>query len=331
MFILNYDDGQGWHDARIVPYAPLNIDPSAMVFHYAQAVFEGLKCYRAADGRLLLFRPQMNFKRLNSSCDRLCIPLVDEDFALRALCELIKIEADWVPGEPDTSLYIRPFIIATEPALGVHPSHSYLFMIILSPVGPYYKEGLNPVRILIEDEYVRAIRGGIGFTKGAANYASSLKGQEKAEASGFTQVLWLDGVERKYIEEVGTMNVFFLINDEVITPALTGSILPGVTRDSVIALLKHWGIKVVERRISADEILAAGKDSSLKEAFGSGTAAVISPIGSLSRGRENIEVAGGKTGKLSRRLYDQLTGIQYRKLDDPFGWSYDIAIEAPTS
>jgi branched-chain amino acid aminotransferase len=331
MFILNYDDGQGWHDARIVPYEPLAIDPSAMVFHYAQSVFEGLKCYRATDGRLLLFRPQMNFKRLNASSDRLCIPPLDEDFALRALCELITVDADWAPGEPDTSLYVRPFIIATEPALGVHPAHNYLFMIILSPVGPYYKEGLNPVKIVIEDEYVRAVRGGIGFTKGSANYAASLKGQEKAEANGFTQVLWLDGIERKYIEEVGTMNVFFLINGEVVTPELTGSILPGITRDSVISLLKHWGITVTQRRISAAEIIAASENGSLQEAFGSGTAAVISPIGSLSRGGTTVEIAEGKTGTLSRRLYEQLTGIQYGKSDDPFGWSYDVTSYDVTS
>ncbi|MDR1560192.1 MAG: branched-chain amino acid aminotransferase [Clostridiales bacterium] len=324
MFIAEYEEGKGWYKAEILPYAPLELDPSIMALHYAQSVFEGLKCYRAADGRLLLFRPEMNFKRMNRSDERLCIPYIDEDFALRALMELLKTDKDWVPSLDGTSLYIRPFVFATERALGVHPSRQYKFMIILSPVGAYYKEGLNPVRIVIEDEYVRSVRGGIGFTKGAANYAISLKGQEKAQANGFTQVLWLDGVERKYIEEVGTMNVFFKINGEVVTPMLSGSILPGVTRDSVIQLIKSRGIPLSERRISVDELLDAQENGRLEEGFGSGTAAVISPIGSLSRKGREFVIAGGGIGELSRGLYEQLTGIQYGRLPDPFGWVREV-------
>jgi branched-chain amino acid aminotransferase len=320
MFVAEYESGKGWYKANILPYSPIQMDPSAMVLHYAQAVFEGLKCYRSRSGDILLFRPEMNFKRLNSSNDRLCIPLIDEEFAMKALIELLLIEADWVPDQEGTSLYIRPFIIATQPALGVHPSQNYKFMIILCPVGPYYKEGLNPVRICIEDEYVRSVRGSIGFTKGAANYAISLKGQEKAENNGFTQVLWLDGVERKYIEEVGTMNVFFMINGEVVTPELTGSILPGVTRDSVIQLLKLWDVPIHERKITVKELYDAHEAGTFQEAFGSGTAAVISPIGSLSWQGKEITISDGTPGSLAKKLYDNLTGIQYGKLPDPFGW-----------
>jgi branched-chain amino acid aminotransferase len=327
MLVVEYDSGEGWHDARIEPYAPFPMSPSAMVLHYGQAVFEGLKCYKAVDGRLLLFRPELNFKRLNTSDDRLCIPYIDEEFALSSLIELLKVEKDWVPSLEGTSLYIRPFVFATESALGVHPAHSYLYMVILSPVGPYYKEGVNPVRIVIEDEYVRSIKGGIGFTKGAANYAISLKGQEKAQDSGFTQVLWLDGVERKYIEEVGTMNVFFVIGGTLVTPALSGSILPGVTRDSCIAMAKSWGIPVEERKISAEEIFEAHESGRLDEAFGSGTAAVISPIGELSWQDRKAIVSGGKTGPLALRLYNELTGIQYGKLPDKFGWVKEVTLD----
>jgi branched-chain amino acid aminotransferase len=295
-----------------------------MVLHYAQSVFEGLKCYRADDGRLLLFRPEMNFKRLNRSDERLCIPHIDEDFAMQALMTLLKIDKDWVPSLDGTSLYIRPFVFATERAVGVHPSHFYKFMIILSPVGAYYKEGLNPIKIAIEDEYVRSVPGSIGYTKGAANYAISLKGQEKAAENGYAQVLWLDGVERKYIEEVGSMNIFFKIDGEVVTPMLTGSILAGITRDSVIQLVKSRGIPVHERRISVDELVNAQKKGTLEEAFGSGTAAVISPVGSLYWEGKEFTVADGGIGKLSQSLYDQLTGIQYGRLPDPFGWVREV-------
>jgi len=324
MFIAEYEADKGWYKADIIPYGPLELEPSVMVLHYAQSVFEGMKCYRSDDGRLLLFRPEMNFARLNRSNERLCIPLIDEGFALNALFTLLKTDKDWVPSVYGTSLYIRPFVFASEYALGVHPARSYKFMIILSPVGAYYKEGLNPVRIVIENQYVRSVRGSIGFTKGSANYAISLKGQEKAQASGFTQVLWLDGVERKYIEEVGTMNVFFKINGEVITPMLSDSILPGVTRDSVIQLVKSRGIPVSERLVSIDELLDAQQKGLLEEAFGSGTAAVISPIGSLSWEGKEFAVAGGGIGELSQSLYDQLTGIQYGRLPDPFGWVREV-------
>lgn len=324
MFVMDYLDGKGWHDARIVPYAPLELDPAAMVLHYGQAVFEGLKCYRTNDGRAVLFRPEMNFKRLNTSDERLCIPHIDEELAVKALIELIKTDVDWIPSEKNTSLYVRPFTLATEPALGVRPAASYKFIIILSPVGAYYKEGLNPVKICIEDEYVRAMKGGIGFTKASANYAISLKGQEKAKKNGFTQVLWLDGVHRKYIEEVGTMNVFFKLNGEVVTPSLEGSILPGITRDSVIKLLNSWGINVNERRISVDELLAASENGTLQEAFGTGTAAVISPIGEFSWNGKQFKVNDGSIGELSAKLFDCLTGIQYGLQEDKFGWIKEV-------
>ncbi len=323
MFIMNYKDGE-WRDPRIVPYAPLELDPASMVLHYGQSVFEGLKCYRTKDGKINLFRPEKNFERLNKSDERLCIPEIDRDFAVHALSELIKIEKDWIPTEPGTSLYIRPFTLATEVGVGVHPSSEYLFIIILSPVGAYYKEGLNPVKICIEDEYVRAVRGGIGFTKATANYAISLKGQEKAKEMGYSQVLWLDGIERKYIEEVGTMNVFFKINGEVLTPELGGSILPGITRMSVIELLEDKGIKVTERKITIDEIFEAAEQNKLEEAFGTGTAAVISPIGELNMSGKKIIINDGKIGEFSQKLYDELTGIQYGIIEDKFNWIKEV-------
>jgi branched-chain amino acid aminotransferase len=324
MFVAEYEKGKGWYKADIMPYGPIILDPAAMVLHYGQAVFEGLKCYRASDGRLLLFRPDMNIKRLNRSGERLCIPLLDEDLVYNAIVELLQTDAEWVPNAKDTSVYIRPFTFATETAIGVHPANRYKFIIILSPVGPYYPEGLDPVSITIEPEYVRSVRGSIGFTKAAANYAISLKGQEKAQQMGYTQVLWLDGIERKYVEEVGTMNVFFKINGEVITPMLTGSILPGVTRDSVIQLIKHWGIPMTERRISVEEIMQANEKGQLEEVFGSGTAAVISPVGELNWHDRRITINNGQIGELSARLYDELTAIQYGRLPDPFGWVHEV-------
>ena len=250
MFLMNYDEGKGWHDPRIVPYGPIELDPAAMCLHYGQEVFEGLKAYRTEDGRILLFRPDRNMARLNSSNERLCIPAIDEAFAVEAIKKLVSVDQDWIPTAEGTSLYIRPFIFATEAQVGVHPAQELLFAIILSPVGAYYPEGLNPVKIYVEDKYVRAVRGGMGYTKTGGNYAASLKAQDEAEKVGYTQVLWLDGVERKYIEEVGTMNVFFVIDDEIVTPELQGSILPGVTRMSCIELLKKQGYKVSERRLS---------------------------------------------------------------------------------
>src|SRR5690606_30496563 len=297
MLIVDYEEGKGWHNPRIEPYHPIELDPAAKVFHYGQTVFEGLKAYRTEDGRVLLFRPQKNFERLNRSCDRLSIPRLDETFLLESLLELIRIARDWVPDAPGTSLYIRPFIIATEPAPGLAPSRKYMYMVILSPVGMYDEEGIKPVKIFVEPEYVRAVRGGTGEAKTAGNYAASLKAQEKAEGLGYTQVLWLDGVERRYVEEVGSMNVFFRIGDTVVTPSLNGSVLAGVTRDSVIRLIRHWGIKVEERPLPIDEVLEAARSGTLVEAFGSGTAAVISPIGELNIGGETIAISNNETGE----------------------------------
>ena len=324
MFLMDYTEGEGWHHPRIVPYQPLMLDPSCMVFHYAQTVFEGMKAYLTNDEEVLLFRPDQNFKRLNNSNDRLCIPQIDEKFALEALKQLIKLDRDWIPSAPGTSLYIRPFVISTEPHLGVHPSKNYMFIIILSPVGSYYKEGLNPVKIAVEKNYVRTVAGGTGTAKTGGNYASSLKAQEESSKVGYSQVLWLDGRENKYIEEVGSMNIFFKVNGEVITPALNGSILAGITRDSIIQLLKHWNVPVTERKISMDEIVQAYKAGLLEEAFGTGTAAVISPIGEFFYQNEKIVVNDGEIGKVSKELYDTLTGIQNGVIPDPFGWSVKL-------
>lgn len=324
MFLMNYDEGQGWHDPRIVPYAPIALDPAAMCLHYGQEVFEGLKAYRTNDGRILLFRPDRNMARLNVSNDRLCIPPIDEEFAIEAVKKLVLVDKDWIPTEEGTSLYIRPYIFAVDAHVGVHPAHHLIFAIILSPVGAYYPEGLNPVKIYVEDEYVRAVKGGMGFTKTGGNYAASLKAQAEAEKKGYTQVLWLDGVERKYIEEVGTMNVFFVIDDEVITPELRGSILSGVTRMSCIDILRSWGMKVSERKLSIEEVAKAAEEGRLKEAFGSGTAAVISPIGELRWGDDVMVINDGKIGEISAKLYDNLTGIQWGKLPDEFGWTVEV-------
>lgn len=324
MYILDYTKGKGWHDARIIPYGPLPMDPSTMVFHYGQAIFEGLKAYKAKDGRILLFRPEKNMERVNLSNERLSIPLIDVDFGVEAIKALVSIDRDWIPTASGTSLYIRPFIIATDPYLGVRPSNTYKFMIILSPSGAYYPTGLNPVKILIENEFVRAVKGGTGFAKTPGNYASSLKAQDIAHDKGYVQVLWLDGVERKYIEEVGSMNVFFVIDGEVVTPSLEGSILPGITRNSVIQLLKHWGVKITERKVSVQELYDAHAAGKLEEAFGTGTAAVISPIGELNWNDKVIGLSEGKIGKLSARLYDTITGIQNGVIKDEFGWMVEV-------
>ncbi len=325
MFIMNYDEGEGWHDPRIVPYAPFELDPAAMVLHYAQEVFEGLKAYRSPNGEILLFRPDKNMERLNRSNDRLCIPKIDEAFAVEAIKTLVRVDEDWIPHAEGTSLYIRPFIFATDAHVGVHPAHHLIFSIILSPVGAYYPEGLNPVKIYVEDQFVRAVKGGVGFTKTGGNYATSLKAQDIAEKLGYTQVLWLDGVERKYVEEVGTMNVFFVLDGEVVTPSLeTGSILSGITRMSCVDILKDWGYNVSERRISVDELVKAYDEGRLLEAFGSGTAAVISPIGELRVGDKVMEINHGEIGGLSQKLYDELTGIQWGKRPDKFGWTVKV-------
>ena len=324
MFLMNYDREQGWHDPRIVPYAPFQMDPACMVLHYAQEIFEGMKAYRDAEGRIRLFRPEENFKRMNDSCERMSIPKIDVDFCVEAVKQLVTLEKDWVPTAPNTSLYIRPFIFATDIHVGVHASHTYQFAVILSPVGPYYATGLAPVSIMIEEDDVRAVRGGTGFTKCGGNYAASLRAGEKAEEKGFSQVLWLDGVERKYIEEVGSMNVLFKIGGKIVTPALNGSILPGITRKSCLQLLRDKGYEVEERRLSVDELIGAARDGSLEEAFGSGTAAVVSPIGSLYYKGETFVISGGGIGPVAQDLYDTLTGIQWGRVADPYGWSQVI-------
>lgn len=324
MFIMDYSREKGWHDPRIVPYQPITLDPAATIFHYGQTIFEGLKAYVSENEEVFLFRPDENIKRQNRSSVRMCIPEVDEDLALEALKKLVSIDRHWIPNQEGMSLYIRPFIISTEPNLDVTPSQTYKFMIIMSPVGSFYKEGMNPVKIAVENEYVRAVRGGTGNAKTAGNYAGAMIVQEIASAEGYSQVLWLDGKENKYIEEVGSMNVFFKINGEVVTPALSGSILEGITRKSVIELLKHWGVPVSERRISIDELHEAYQKGQLEEAFGSGTAAVISPIGELSWKNEKMVINNGETGELSLKVYKALTGIQTGKEEDPFGWRVKV-------
>jgi len=311
MFLLDYESGKGWFNARIEQYGNLSIDPAAMALHYGQEIFEGLKGYRGKDGGIYLFRARDNFMRMNRSATRLCMPELDMDLVMEGMKKLILLDQEWVPRSEGTSLYIRPTMLATEPHLGVRPANAYLFFIIIGPVGAYYKEGLNPVKIYVEDKYIRAAIGGTGEIKTAGNYAASLLAAEEAKEKGFTQVLWLDAAERKYVEEVGTMNMFFIIDDEAITAPLTGSILPGITRDSVIRILKDWDVKVSERNLTIDEVIDAAKSGRLKEAFGTGTAAVISPVGQMTYKGEDQIVAGGKMGELSQKLYDEVVGILY--------------------
>lgn len=324
MYIMDYSPELGWHDPRIEPYHAIELEPSAMVFHYGQEMFEGLKAYRTEDGRTLLFRPTKNIERANNSNRRLCIPEIPEEDFLNALKTLVSVEKDWIPTAPGTSLYIRPFVIATDPFLGVRPADHYLFMIILSPSGAYYESGLDPVKIWIEDDYVRAVRGGIGEAKTGGNYVASLKAQMKAHDEGYSQVLWLDGVERKYIEEVGAMNIFFKISGKVVTPMLNGSILPGVTRASCIDLCKSWGMEVEERRVSVEELVEAAKTGALEECWGSGTAAVISPVGALRFEDTVMEISGGGIGPVSQKLYDTVTGLQTGKIPDDLGWTAEV-------
>ncbi|MFZ5652226.1 MAG: branched-chain amino acid aminotransferase [Bacillota bacterium] len=324
MFVMDYVAPEGWKNPRIDPYQPLQLDPSTMVLHYGQAIFEGMKAYRRSSGKIGIFRPRAYISRLNRSADRLCIPNVDEGLFYEALLKLIELEKDWVPGSKETSLYIRPFIISTDPYLGVRPSNTYKFMIILSPVGAYYPEGFNAVKIYVTDKYVRAVRGGLGHVKTPGNYAASLKAAEEAKKAGYTQVLWLDGCQFKYIEEVGTMNIFFVINDEVITPPLEGSILGGITRDSVLHATRSWGLKVKEEPISIDQVYEASQKGTLQEIFGTGTAAVISPVNEL-KWNDKIMIPGdGKVGKLSQKLYDYISGVQYGLLQDDFEWVTEI-------
>lgn len=325
MFAMDYHSDLGWFDPRITPYEPVTLDPSAMVFHYGQAIFEGMKAYKTKDGSIQLFRPEKNMKRFNDSCDRLCIPQIDEDFLLEGIKQLITTEKDWVPSGEGTSLYIRPFIFSTEAYLGVRPAKQYKLLVILSPSGAYYGSQLSPVKIYVEEQFVRAVIGGVGHVKTAGNYAASLKAQEKADAGGYAQILWLDAKENKYVEEVGSMNIFFKINGEVVTPRLNGSILPGVTRDSVIQLLKYWNVPVREEKISIEEVFAAHKRGELEEVFGAGTAAVISPVGELTWNDQSIIINNNNIGQLSQDIYNEMIGIQLGKKEDPFNWTVKVS------
>lgn len=324
MFVMNYTAGQGWHDARIVPFGTISLHPASTVLHYGSEIFEGLKAYRRADGKVQLFRPIENIRRMNRSAERMCLPQIPESDAMEILTEFIRLEQDWVPSAPGTSLYIRPFMFGNDETLGVHSVKNAVFMIITSPVGSYYKEGINPVKIMIESTDVRAVRGGTGEAKCGGNYAASNRAGEKAEEKGYSQVLWLDGVERRYIEEVGAMNVMFKISGEIVTPRLSGSILPGITRKSCIELLRSEGYTVSERLISVDELEQAMETGTLEEAWGCGTAAVVSPIGELCYNDRKFTVNGGKIGKVTQHLYDTLTGIQWGTLADSFGWTQEI-------
>jgi branched-chain amino acid aminotransferase len=326
MFLMDWETQKSWKDARIVPYGDLSLDPAAMVLHYGQGIFEGLKAYRCRNGRIHLFRPEKNFQRMNRSARRMCMPEIDESFQVKILEALIKLDVDWIPHSMGSSLYIRPTMIASEPALGVRPASNYIYFIITGPVGAYYPEGFNPIKIFVSDEYVRAVKGGVGEAKTMANYASSLYAAEYAKKKGFTQVLWLDAIERRYVEEVGTMNIFFRLGDELVTPPLTGSILPGVTRDSVIQLAKHWKIPITERPITIDEVIDAVQSGAMKEIFGTGTAAVISPVGEISYKESSYRVRDGAVGEWSQRFYDEIVGIQYGEKEDPFGWVREIKI-----
>ena len=321
MFTMDWTVNKGWHNAKIEPYAPICLDPATLVLHYAQETFEGLKAYKSKDGNVLLFRPEMNARRFANSNRRLCMEILPEEMFVEAIEKLVAHEVDWIPTAEGTSLYIRPFMFATEAAVGVHPSSAYKFVIILSPVGAYYPEGVNPVKIYVEDEYVRATKGGTGFTKCGGNYAASIAAQVKAEKLGYTQVLWLDGVERQYVEEVGTMNVMFKIDNKIITAPCDGTVLPGVTRDSILHILKDWGYEVEERHLSIDELMEAGRKGKLEEAFGTGTAAVISPVGELYYKGETVTINDFKTGELTQKLYDTLTGIQWGNVKDTYGWT----------
>jgi branched-chain amino acid aminotransferase len=324
MFVADFQEEKGWYDPRVEPYGPLEMDPAAAVLHYAQSVFEGLKAFRGVDGKVRLFRPQKNIERLNNSARRMCIPPLDPDLALQSIVTLVGVEREWVPRTIGTSLYIRPTIVANEPFLGVRPAKSYVYFVILSPVGAYYPEGMAPVKIRVEEKYVRAVEGGLGSAKTGANYAASLMAAEEAKHAGYTQVLFLDGVHRKFIDEVGTMNIMVKIGDEVITPPAGGTVLAGVTRDSALSLMRTWGLKVSERPLTIDEVVAAHKSGALKEVWGTGTAAVISPVGELAYKNETMVIHAGRIGELTQKLYDAIVGIQYGKSPDPDKWTVEV-------
>ncbi len=324
MFMMDWNSEKGWYNARIVPFENLSLHPASTVLHYGSEIFEGLKAYRRKDGKVQMFRPIENIRRMNRSAERLCLPQIPEDLAMEVLETFVELEQDWTPAAEGTSLYLRPFMFGNDESLGVHAVHNATYVIIASPVGSYYAEGINPVKIMIEDEDVRAVRGGTGYAKCGGNYAASNRAGERAAQQGYSQVLWLDGVERKYIEEVGAMNVMFKIDGKIVTPMLSGSILPGITRMSCIAVLKEKGYEVEERLLSIDELAAALQNGKLEEAWGCGTAAVVSPIGELCYKGVKYPVNNGEIGQVTQMLYDTLTGIQWGKLPDTFGWTYPI-------
>ena len=324
MFVMNFQEEKGWYHPRVEPYGPFSLDPATAVLHYGQGLFEGLKAFRGKDGKIRLFRPQKHVERLNVTARRMCIPTIEPDVILKSWTTLVDVDRDWVPSAVGTSLYLRPTIIASEPFLGVRPAKEYLYFVILSPVGAYYPEGINPVKIMVVDHYVRAVAGGLGEAKTSANYAASLYAAEEAKHEGFTQVLWLDGVHRKYIEEVGTMNIMMKIGDEVITPPLAGTILAGVTRDSALALMRAWGLRVSERPVTIDEVREAAARGTLDEMWGTGTAAVISPVGELAYQGRRIVINGGRIGPLTQRLYDAIVAIQYGTAPDARGWTVTV-------
>ncbi|MBR4546115.1 MAG: branched-chain amino acid aminotransferase [Oscillibacter sp.] len=320
MFLMDYNIDRGWYNPRIVPYAPFELDPACVVFHYAQELFEGMKAYRTADNTIQLFRPDCNAKRMQDSCDRMCVPLVPEEDFVQAVKALVEVDKAWVPHTDGASLYIRPFVFASDVGMGVHASHNYIFCIICAPSGAYYKEGLDPVRIYVEDDYIRAAPGLTGFTKCGGNYAASIKAGALAEEKGFAQVLWLDGVEKKYVEEVGSMNIMFMIDGKVYTAACTGTVLPGVTRRSCMELLRDWGYEVIEGKLAIADVMKAGHDGTLQEVFGTGTAAVVSPVKELYWKGDTVQIGNGHIGPVTQRLYDTLTGIQWGRLPDDKGW-----------
>ena len=324
MFMMDYNVEKGWYNARIIPFANISIHPASTVLHYGSEIFEGLKAYRRADGTVQLFRPMENIRRMNNSAERLCLPQIPEEDALEALTKFVEFEQDWTPSANGTSLYLRPFLYGNDETLGVHAVHNATFVIIASPVGSYYKEGINPVKIMIEDQDVRAVRGGTGYAKCGGNYAASNRAGKRAEEQGYSQVLWLDGVERKYIEEVGAMNVMFKIAGEIVTPMLSGSILPGITRKSCIEVLKNEGYTVHERLLSIDELKEAMENGTLEEAWGCGTAAVVSPIGELFYQGVHYPVNNGQIGEVTQHLYDTLTGIQWGRVEDTYGWTMPL-------
>ncbi len=320
MLLINFEEGKGWHDARVVPYGDLSLDPASCVLHYGQEIFEGAKCYRTDKG-FNLFRIRDNFERMNRSAERLGMAQIPVELCLESLLKLLEIDKEWTPHKEGTSLYIRPTMIATDPALGVSASKSYLYYVLLSPSGAYYASGLAPVGIYVEDQLVRAVRGGVGFAKTGGNYAASILAGMKAKHEGYAQVLWLDGVEQRYIEEVGSMNMMFVYdNKTVVTPMLNGSILSGITRDSVLKLARHMGYETEEKRISIEEVISYAKSGKMTEAFGTGTAAVVSPVNKIAYKDEEVGIGDGNIGPITQKLYDTLTGIQFGKLADPFGW-----------